>query len=263
MHAGGAQALHVGAGGDAAFGDQQALGRHLGQQVQRGFQAHVEAAQVTVVDAHQRGLELERALQLGAVVHFHQHGHIEAEGNGLELGHLGIGQAGGDEQDAVGPHGARFVDLVGIDHEVLAQHRQVAAGARLLQVIRAALEELPVGQHRQAGRAHLAAGIGVADGVALGDVGRHEISPDHALARAGLLDLGNHRGLPRGHLGAQRAHEVAREHAALGIGAHLGQRQLLLRRRHFLALDGDDLVQDVTHLFVAARALRARAPSVS
>jgi hypothetical protein len=64
-------------------------------------------------------------------------------------------ERGGDQQDGVGAHGARFGDLIGIDHEILAQHRQGAGGAGRLQIFRAALEILAVGQHRQAGRAVL------------------------------------------------------------------------------------------------------------
>jgi hypothetical protein len=41
-----------------------------------------------------------------------------------KVGHLRVVQAGGDQQDAVGAHGARLVDLVRIHHEILAQHRQ-------------------------------------------------------------------------------------------------------------------------------------------
>jgi hypothetical protein len=93
------------------------------------------------------------------------------QGNGLQIGHLRVIQAGGDQQDGIGTHHARFVDLPGVDHEILAQHRQLARGARLFEVVDIALEKLPVGQHRQASRADHA----VAVGIALRDVGRNEI----------------------------------------------------------------------------------------
>jgi hypothetical protein len=70
---------------------------------------------------------------------------------------------------------SRFIDLVGVDQEILAQHRQLAGGARLLEVVDTALEELrSVSTDRQA-RAVF--------GITLGDVGRHEISAQHALAK--------------------------------------------------------------------------------
>jgi len=58
-------------------------------------------------------------------VHFHQHGHVQATGNGLQVGHLCIIQAGRNQQDAVRPHRAGLIDLVGVDHEILAQRRQL------------------------------------------------------------------------------------------------------------------------------------------
>src|SRR5207253_5405410 len=69
----------------------------------------------------------------------------------------------------------------------------------------------------------------------------------HALARAGLLDLRNDGGAARGDLAAQGAFEVAREHAAFRIRAHRLERHLRLRGGDFLALDRDDLVEDVRH----------------
>ena len=44
---------------------------------------------------------------------------------------------GQDDQDAVGAPGARFGHLIGVEHEVLAQHRQAAGGARARSGIRA------------------------------------------------------------------------------------------------------------------------------
>ena len=243
MHTRVAHGLHIGGLEDAGLGHQQAVGGHVLEHAQGRIERDLERPQVAVVDAHQRGLELEGALQLGAVVHFYQHRHVQAAGDGFKVGHLRVIQTRGDQQNGIGPHGPRFIDLVRIHHEILAQHGQQCAGPGLLQVVRLALEKLPIGQHRQASRAHLA----VAFHVALGNVGRLEVGAQHALAGAGLLDLGNHRRLTLGDLGAQRAFKVAGEHAALGIGAHGGQRQALFGGGHFFVLDGDDFVEDVTH----------------
>ena len=79
--------------------------------------------------------EPQRALEFGRVVHLDQHRHAERKcGLRLELGHLRVVQAGGDQQDAVGAHRARLEHLVGVDDEVLAQHRQRARRARLSQI---------------------------------------------------------------------------------------------------------------------------------
>jgi hypothetical protein len=60
---------------------------------------------------------------------------------------------GHDDEDAVGPPGAGFGDLVGVEHEVLAQHRQAGGGARRQQVFGLALEGGFIGENRQAGGA--------------------------------------------------------------------------------------------------------------
>jgi hypothetical protein len=75
-----------------------------------------------------------------------------------------------------------------------------------------ALEEALVGQHAQAG---LRRGR-----IAGGDLGGQERVAQHALAGAGLLDLGDHRRAPSGDLGAQGAFEAAQVVAPrLGVGA--------------------------------------------
>jgi hypothetical protein len=66
-------------------------------------------------------------IEFVAVVHFDQHRHAEACGDGLELAHRRQIERGGDQQDGVGAHGARFEDLIGVDQKVLAQHRQAQA----------------------------------------------------------------------------------------------------------------------------------------
>ena len=47
------------------------------QQAQGRVQRDVERAQIAVVDADQRGLELERAVQLFAIMDFDQHSHAQ------------------------------------------------------------------------------------------------------------------------------------------------------------------------------------------
>ncbi|MCY1545438.1 hypothetical protein D9M68_813810 [compost metagenome] len=190
-------------------------------------------------------------------MHLDQHRHVQPLRQRFQIGHLRVVQAGGDQQDGVGPHGAGLVDLVRVHHEVLAQHREVTAGTSLFQIVGAALKKLLVGQHRQAGGADLA----IAFGVALGDVGRDEVFAQHALARAGLLDLGDHRGLAGGNLGPQGALEVACEQAAFGVEAHHVQRFLLARGGGGFVLDGHDLVQDVTHGFCFPGVEATGAPS--
>jgi hypothetical protein len=76
-------------------------------------------------------------------------------GDRFHVAHLRQVEGGGDQQDGVGAHGAGFVDLIGIDHEVLAQHRQVRRRRGPPAGIPARPGKTAVGQHRQAGGAVL------------------------------------------------------------------------------------------------------------
>ncbi len=165
----------------------------------------------------------------------------------LEIAHLRALQGGGDEQNAVGAHVARLVHLIGVDHEVLAQHRQVAGGACGFQIGRRALEELDVGQYRKAG--------GAATLVRLGNSWRHEVLANHPLRRARLLDLGDHAGQSGVDLRAQRTDEVAGAQGAvvdrrLGVAPQACEVAGALRGGHFFGLHGQDLVENGRHIDV-------------
>jgi hypothetical protein len=75
----------------------------------------------------------------------------------------------------------------------------------------------------------------------LRNVGGDEIGADHALAGAGLLDLGNHGGLAGGDLGAHGADKVTRQHTAQRRPAWRSKGFALLGGGDFGAFDGDDL----------------------
>src|SRR5207245_5808931 len=92
--------------------------------------------------------------------------------------------------DASGTHGARFVPLVGVDHEILAQRRKVASRARSRKVPGATLKKTFIGEHREAGRA--------VSRVGAGDHRRIESLAKNAPARTRLLDLGDDRRPPGG-----------------------------------------------------------------
>src|SRR6476646_10344508 len=65
---------------DATFGDDDAIGWNARQEPDRRVQRHVERTQVAVVDADQWRRELERAVELGGVVHLDQHVHAAGHG---------------------------------------------------------------------------------------------------------------------------------------------------------------------------------------
>src|SRR5690606_15883196 len=140
---------------------------------------------------------------------------------------------------------ARLVHLVRVDDEVLAQHRQRTGSARLAQVAVAALEEIDVGEHRQAG--------GAAGLVAAGDRGGVEIGPDQPLGRARLLDLGDDRRLATGVLAADRLDEAARRRRAGGAVADAVERADAAALLHLLVLAGEDALEDVGHAAIVPR----------
>ena len=127
--------LHVRGCQDAALGDQDAAGRDARAQLEGGVEARLESAQVAVVDADERRVERERALELCSIVRLDQHCHAEAPGDALQLAHLRQLQRSHDQQDAVGPHRARLEYLHRFEHEILAQDRQPAGRSRRAQVV--------------------------------------------------------------------------------------------------------------------------------
>ncbi len=129
---------------NAAFADDQLADGNAGQEIDRGPQRHGEAAQVAVIDADQRSLELEGAVQLGPVVYLHQHVHAVVERACLESRKAGVFQRGDDQEDRIGAERARLRDLIFVDDEFLAQRRQCACVASIDQIFRSALEKRPV-----------------------------------------------------------------------------------------------------------------------
>ena len=170
---------------------------------------------------------------------FNQDGHSVAAGLRFEFLHLRNGQRGGDEQDAVGPHYARFGDLVTVDDEVLAQHRQRASGPGGRQKLRGTLEILTVGKDRKAGSAMLR--------IAVCDLGGAEIRADHPIRRTGLLDFGDYRRLTAADLFPDGANKITRRRLHGSGGLDLDQRRRRPCGGDFLALGRDDLVKNVAH----------------
>jgi hypothetical protein len=174
-------------------------------------------------------------------VDFDQHVHAVRDGRILDLLRGGVVERGHDDQDAVGAMGAGFRHLVGVEHEILAQHWQAGCRARRHHEIEMALERGRIGQHRQARRA---AGL-----VGLGQRRRVEIGANESLGRRGLFHLGNQRIVAARKLVPDRAHKTARRRGRLGAGFDLGQRMRPLGRGDFLALVAFDLGQDIGHLW--------------
>ncbi len=122
------------------------------------------------------------------------------------------------------------IDLIGVNHEILAEHRLADAAAYPRQKGEIPLKELLVGQHRDGG------GVFAID---VGDRLRAEIVADQAFGGGGLLALQNKAGGAR----LERADEIpiAWGQCALEALQRLGQlagSNPLLFGRHDLAENG-------------------------
>ena len=103
---------------------------------------------------------LERALELGFVMDLGQHIHAPIVGRCFEFAGKPVVDHRHDEQDAIGAPGARFRDLIGIEHEILAQRGKAAHRARGAEIFRRALEGRRIGEDGKAGGAALLIGHG-------------------------------------------------------------------------------------------------------
>lgn len=79
---------------------------------------------VAVVHAEQRRAQPQGAVKLLAVMDFEQHVHAVREGGVLDVPGRSVIERGHDDQDAVRAMGAGLRHLIGVVHEILAQHRQ-------------------------------------------------------------------------------------------------------------------------------------------
>ena len=106
-----------------------------GAQALASLKRNLEIAQIAVVDADQRRFERQGAVEFGFVMRLDQHVHMQVMRRDIEGARLLIVDAGHDDENAVGAGGARFKDLIGVEHEILAQDRQMGGGARRREVV--------------------------------------------------------------------------------------------------------------------------------
>ena len=123
--------------------------------------------------------------RLVLVVDLDEGGHAELAGERLHPHEVGLAQGGDDEQDEVGAVRAGLVELVVVDHEVLAQHRDPHGGPDRVEVVQGAAEAAPLGEDADRG--------GAARGVLLRQRGGVLDGGQRALAGAGPLHLGDER----------------------------------------------------------------------
>ena len=176
----------------------------------RGRERRLERVQVPVVDADQPRFQAQRPFKLLLVVHLDQRVHAERDRRRFEFGCAAASSTAAMMIRMQSAPAARASShLIGVVHEILAQHRQRTGGARRAQVIERALEGGRVGEHRKAGRAACRVGHRQRR--------RIEVVADQSPRRARLLDLGD-QGIVAGRQPPlDRRQEAARRGRGLGL----------------------------------------------
>ncbi|MNH15346.1 hypothetical protein D3C79_749580 [compost metagenome] len=157
------------------------------------------------------------------------------------------------------------IDLIGVNHEVLAQHRLLDPGAYPGQEGKIPLEELLVRQHRDGGGV---VAIDVGDGL------RAEVVADQALGGGGLLAFENEAGgaCPQVALEVPIAWHQGALEALQGLGQLAGRDPLLLGGHDFAEnglVDGSPIQEGigggegVEHLDILAKSGTALLAAVS
>src|SRR5699024_6473490 len=133
--------------GDTRFGHEGGPGRDESGQGLEPVGVDAEVFEVAGVDADEFGTDVGGELQFFPDVGLDERRHAQLPGESVELAQLHRIEGGDDEQDDVGPVRPGLVELVLVDHEVLAQDRDVHGGAYGVEVVEAAGEAAGFGEH--------------------------------------------------------------------------------------------------------------------
>ena len=138
-----------------------------------GVERCFKRVEIAVVDADHLAVQTCCPVQFGPVVHLDQGIHAPIRRRCFQLCSLRVRNAGHNDQNAICTQCTRLGHLIGVIHEILAQHRQLAGRARLGQKRFCALKTWGIRQYAQAGRA--------ARLIGLSQRGRIEIRTDQPL----------------------------------------------------------------------------------
>ena len=212
------------------------------------LQVRLHDLQVAVIDADQLWVETQHSLQVGSVMELDQSLHPQPHGSLIQVGQLGIIQALGDEQDAIGADGTGLQDLILVEDEVLPEQWHVDGLANLPQIVEVPLKVFLVGQDAETRRS-------VFD-VRPGNLGGREVGPDQARRRRGPLHLGNqsHRMVTQ-----KGGFEVAYRWCGLYLPLKFRNRHAVPRSCHFGPFMNHDLLKDVCHLLLCQIRCRCQA----
>src|SRR5438552_2936945 len=132
---------------DTAFGYHQRATVIIAQQIDGGRNVSLERMQVAIVDADEERVKLARAAELLFVMHLDQGSQAKFASESSQSSQFVLFQHGSNEQYAVSPSSACFVQLVLVENKILAQNGQVDCGAHCRKVSKCTLE-MAIGQYR-------------------------------------------------------------------------------------------------------------------
>src|SRR3546814_606468 len=110
----GRERIEIGAGRQTAFADKGGVFGCTRRKFDRSVKIDVERLEVTVVYADQARLELERAIELVAVVDLDQHVHAALDRGGFDLGHQAVVERGDRSEE----HTSELQSLMRISYAV-------------------------------------------------------------------------------------------------------------------------------------------------
>mmetsp|Transcript_6269 Transcript_6269/g.17544 ORF Transcript_6269/g.17544 Transcript_6269/m.17544 type:complete len:301 (+) Transcript_6269:282-1184(+) len=212
------------------------------------LQRDLEGGEVAVVDTQENELRVQQLAQLQHAGELRHCVHLDETLQPNLLCHLEhvlkvrVGENRRDEEDGVSTIGPGGKHLIRVDDKLLAEQRALHASLPdQLEVLKAALEVLSVGEDAEAGSATLL--------VALGDLDRVKVWLDDSLAGRGLLYLGN-QPRPAGSFTCctQGADIVPWWRGGLGHGHHQSCGMPVAHILQLLGLEPDYLLQDVARL---------------
>ena len=101
------QPLDISPGADAALSHDDTFRRDAVKQPQHMVEVGCHRAEVAVIDADERGPQIEHALEVLGIVEFDQRSHAQVKDFPREAAEMAVIQAFSDQQDSVGPVGGQ------------------------------------------------------------------------------------------------------------------------------------------------------------
>src|SRR6266480_4000403 len=115
------------------------------------IERYVKRSQIAVVDPDKSRLERQRSGKFVFIVNLDKNVQAKIMRRAGQAARLSAGDAGHDDQNAIGAIRAGLVHLVGVEQKVLAETWQMRCLPCRREVAEAALKRGPVGEHRETG----------------------------------------------------------------------------------------------------------------